>query len=517
MLIRLIRSSFFVWLLLAGLSLSYANEVSSLESRLQNYDSAAPKGWLSSLYEQSHYQIFWNNLADQQMLLEHLRSAPAHGLPSATPLLERIQNATGLEREFALSDALLVHANRLRHGVVSPRSADSRWLITKEQDSIPELVAQALAKHALLELMRDLPPSFAGYDALRQQLLHHRLIYAMGGWPDFAAGSSRTLQSGDRHDEVITLRQRLEVTDALAWSADPDYFDEQLVEAVKGFQSRHGLEDDGVVGPRTRAALSVSVLQRIEQILVGMERLRWLPRNINNRAVIVNVPAYRLWLYDKGEVVIDMRTVVGSVRHQTPSFSKEMDYLVLNPNWYVPQSIAAKELVPQLSEDPDLLGRAGYEVYEKGSNVIVDPAAIDWQAVRDGDGLPFRFVQKPGNVNALGSIKFMFPNPYGIYLHDTNAPQLFARERRAFSHGCVRVEKPMELAAAVLGNQTANEVASTIASGVKNRYLYLDAPIPVYLLYLTAWATTDEARFLDDLYGRDSGVFRALQAQGVTH
>ena len=306
--------------------------------------------------------------------------------------------------------------------------------------------------------------------------------------------------------------------DAARDGGDAAFYDAELVGAVKRFQYRHGLSQDGRVGKNSLAALNVSAEQRVTQILLNMERRRWMPDRFESRYIFVNLADYFLKLVDtinaKERTVFTSEVVVGKPYHETPEFSAQIRYLVINPYWNVPHSIATKELLPSIKADPSYVQTHHYEVLDgwgAGAKVL-DPRSIDWSTISP-HRFPFRIRQMPGDDNALGRIKFMFPNRHDIYLHDTPSKQLFNRIRRAFSHGCIRVANAQALATMLLSKQpgwSKERIVETINSG-KRTVVPLAEPIPIHLAYITAWANKDgSVHFRDDIYGRDSQLMQAL-------
>lgn len=341
------------------------------------------------------------------------------------------------------------------------------------------------------------------YLRLREALSDYREIERRGGWPAVPQGA--LLRLGMRSPQVSLLRQRLVVTNDLKpGTADATLFDEALESAVRHFQKRHGLLVDGIVGPRTRAALNVPVHQRLEQLRINLERRRKLSGDLGSRYIFVNMADFQLKVVNQERTVLTMKVVVGTPYRQTPLFSADLTYVDFNPFWNIPDSIARQEIAPKVREDSQYLARQSIRIFGKGEQQAVEIAAdqIDWQAV-GGKPLPFRLRQDPGPLNPLGRVKFMFPNPYDVYLHDTPAQHLFDATVRAFSHGCIRVEKPVALAAYLLPQLSEAEVRQIMDDG-KRRIIHLEKPIPVHLAYLTAWVNKDgSVNFRDDIYGRD--------------
>lgn len=491
----------------------------TIETALEKYNGASKKSTLKKFYSARAFTNAWGSGSslgrDGKDAIEFLGQAALEGLNPGEYHIREIQQAYD-DRDYVLLDLLLTdnvlrYASHLRDGQYSPKSVDNNWLIKPgARGDIVTQLNQAVSDRKVGEFLASLVPPHKVYKGLRKQLRIHAELSNSGGWPYFPA-SGRTLRPGDKHPDVALLRARLAVTDgADNFGADPQFYDEALQASVEQFQVRHGLNDDGVVGPKSRQALSVPVRNRVRQIIASMERFRWIPRQLGSTNIVVNVPAFRLWYTSQtaqGSETLTMRTIVGKSRrdHQTPSFSQNMKYLVVNPNWNVPNSIASKEISPKVSRNPGYLARGGYTVYNK-SGQKVDPSTINWGQYGKHNPLPYRIVQSRGAGGALGTVKFMFPNKHGIYLHDTQTRNLFKKDYRAYSHGCIRIEKPMELASVILGDKSPDQVQSMIKNSSRNRHIDLSAEIPVYLVYMTAWADGNGINFYDDLYNRDRGL-----------
>jgi len=286
-------------------------------------------------------------------------------------------------------------------------------------------------------------------------------------------------------------------------------YDEEVVAAVKEFQKKNGLSADGVVGPATTRALNGdSYTGRIEKLVLNMERARWLPRDLGKRHIFVNQTSYQVRVVDSGRTIHSARVIVGKYKHQTPSFSDQMETVVFNPYWNVPRSIATKEMLPNLWANPYYLDDKGFEVFSRRGQV--SSGSVDWGEYTPKT-MPFTFRQPPGPSNALGTMKFLFPNRHNVYLHDTPTKHLFSKNVRAFSHGCVRVQNPDKLAQVILEREgwTPNRIASAVRAG-KNRKISLKTKVSVHLAYFTAWADGSDVSFYKDVYGRDKLLKRAL-------
>ncbi len=373
-----------------------------------------------------------------------------------------------------------------------------------------------------------LAPRAAGYARLREALAFYRGLAARGGWPAIPPGGR--LRLGDSGPRVAALAARLRATGELPGGAgaagavapvravalvaftrtSPVRFDAALAAALSRFQAAHGLPVKGEVADEaTLAALDVPVGRRIRQLELNMERWRWMAGDLGNRYILVNLPDYLLTVVDGGRVAMTMKVIVGKASLKTPVFSDLMTQIVLNPAWHIPDTIAAREIVPALLRDPGYLRRKGYELRRRdGAAAEVEPGTIGDDQVRSlgTPGSPYRLVQPPGPDNALGHYKFVINDDFDIYLHDTPSTQLFARSERDFSHGCVRLEKPAELASYLLADDpkwTPEAIAAAIAAGERVT-IPLRRPLPVHILYQTAWVDpSGTVQFRDDVYGHD--------------
>jgi murein L,D-transpeptidase YcbB/YkuD len=328
--------------------------------------------------------------------------------------------------------------------------------------------------------------------------------------------SGPALREGARGPRVAALRRRLAATGDLPPGLDRDseLFDRPVADAVRRFQSRHGIEADAVVGKRTLAELNTPAARRAAQVVANLERLRWLPRQLGPRHLLVNVADYRLVLTEGGVEVDTMRVIVGRQARRTPFFAGEIASIRLNPSWTVPEKLAIEDKLPLLRRDPDLLRDQGFRVFAYRPEGLreIDPGDVDWSRVSDKH-FPYLLRQDPGPQNALGRIKFQIPNRYDIYLHDTPSRGLFARAERGFSSGCIRVERALDIAERLLAGHPAWPRARIVAAieAAETVDIALPEPMPVYLLAWTAWVDDDGAlQFRDDIYGSDAAILEAL-------
>ncbi|OAN44694.1 hypothetical protein A6A04_07660 [Paramagnetospirillum marisnigri] len=451
----------------------------------------------------------WSEARTAAMVAEMQAVATAEGLNPATYVPGAADSE--LQRDLLVSAALLRFGRDLAIGAVQPDRAFGGF----GQDSRGQFDgARFLRDLAEGKTLRDLAasavPQFIGYARLKQALEQTRAIARAGGWPQLPDGPK--LVPGDSDDRIPTLRKRLVISGDLSPTlADGREFDAALVDAVRRFQGRHGLDPDGTVGARTFANLNVTAEARIRQIAANLERWRWMTRQPGRHHVAVNIPAAMLDVVEDGAVALSMRVVVGDVKHPTPSMNTSMSSLVLNPPWSVPASIANKEILPKLRRDPNYLATSNLKIIEYPED---SPEAagdgIDWNAI--GKKFPYRLRQPPGPDNALGRLKFNLKDSDDIYMHDTPNRKAFARSYRALSHGCVRLERPVDLAELMLGDHWKGRLDADIAAKRSTRTMKLERTVPVYLMYLTAWVDDEGTpHFRDDIYGHDRRLSPALE------
>ena len=481
---------------------------------------------LLAYYQEFGGELIWLGTQRASELVARLRDAEGDGLDSqdypSKQLTTLIADGSADKRKLAIielyfSAAFLEYASDLKVGRFLPNKVDPNFFIEgRTIDQLAALKALSQARN-IDQFFAGWQPTNAGYTALRSALADYRMLAAKGGWGVVPLGAA--IKPGTADPRIPIIRKRLSLTDGPVAHVVPvgeEVYDDALVEAVKRFQARQGLDVDGVMGSTTIVAMNVPVVDRIKSIIVAMERLRWMPEDLGHQYLIVNIAGFELRRVRAGKVEERMAVVVGKPYHRTPVFSGQIRYLEFNPYWNVPPAIALNEELPKLRSNPGALAAQGYEAVQ--GDRVLGLQTIDWNRYGSGN-FPFQLRQRPGDNNALGRVKFMFPNPHNVYLHDSPARNLFGQRERAFSHGCIRLARPLELANQVLqagGVQGWNSerIESTVASA-KTTVVNLRDPLPVHITYLTAWIDGGVASFRQDIYGHDAKLLAALEGKAI--
>ena len=446
-------------------------------------------------------------------LLLMLKQAADDGLTPTDYALERIESelerwrragprpglAAMMRFDVLLTRAFLAYGGHLQRGRVDPRVIHPQWQARFPAADVAGLLQTALDLGQVTGALAALRPPQQGYRELREALRDYRAIAAVGGWPVVG-------QSGG---EPLIARLRAAGDLATEQGAPLD-----LGAGIARFQERHGLDPTGALDEDTLVELNVPIAARIAAIVLNMERWRWLPHDPGTRYILVRIADFELDAVAAGETVLNMRVIVGKPYWRTPVFSARLTHLVFNPFWYIPRSIAVAEILPIVRRDPSYFARKDV-VVTRGTGIKqarVNPDTVDW-AGRTAVDFPYAFTQAPGPDNPLGKIKFHFPNPYHVYLHDTSYDELFNERVRAFSHGCIRLEKPLDLATFALeqeGNWPRRRIADAIATDI-NRQVSLTRSLPVYVLYWTSWVDEENrVHFRRDDYDVDAQLQRQL-------
>ena len=415
--------------------------------------------------------------------------------------------------DILLSDGLIVYAYQLYKGKLDPESLYPTWNFfsrTLPENSIDQLII-AINENKIESFLVKLPPQTRDYQGMRSGILKYNNIISMGSWESLPE-ISNSIKPYENSYLMPLLRDRLSLEGFDIASDSSFYYDENLLTQVKLFQATSGLEPDGVIGKNTIKALNESADSKLNKLRVNMERSRWVEGDEMEEFFIVNIAKYQLYYSDSGKVTYSSKVMVGTDEKQTPVFRDKMEYIVFNPTWTLPQSIASKETLPKLKQDSLYLKKNNMHIINSKGEILSD-SGIVWSNYTS-DYFPFIIRQEPGPGNALGRVKFLFPNNYAIYLHDTPSKSLFAKEERAFSHGCIRVQNPLDLAEFILQKQDANwtmDSIKTIIADKETHTVRLKKSIPIYIMYWTAGVDEyDRLFFVPDVYGRDERILKAL-------
>lgn len=491
---------------------------------------------LNKLYSQRNYQAIWvnsNGLPNEMALSlkSLLLAADRHGLNPADYWdgdVENLYKATlsnqnnWITFELAASEALIRFASHLSTGRFDPEQVDSDIKFKKKEfvEFADLQLALGAGPQGLSAGIDRIAPNHPRYQDLLQALVQLKNIKAAGGW-GVLSSPGFVLRLGVKDPVVQKIRDRLNQLGYSVSNAGGTNFDSELESAVKLYQEKNGLKSDGVIGTRSEVfrSLNTAVSQRIAQVEVSMEKLRWLPKNIEQRHIFVNLATTEFRLQDEGGQVFYFKTVNGQAFRRTPSMKDQITFVNLNPTWTVPHSIAIKDKLPKLKDDPGYLEKHDMVLFDARTDQRVDSASVDWLNMTP-QNFYYYIRQNPGPENALGVVKFPLQNPWAIYMHDTNERNLFGESERHLSSGCVRLEKPLELAAYLLKDQPEWSLAAIEAFVPMNKgdkpvelehKVYLKRPMPVYFMYLTVEKTEQGAlRFVDDLYGQDFRLAKAL-------
>ena len=459
-----------------------------------------------------------------QELMQRLSHVDEEGLETQdyAPKLSELQGISlsdpisQMKADELLTSLALTYISDMKGERLNPKKVDKDLYIKQVEVSEAGLLKDYLGSSSCTWIA-SLAPSHKDYQDLKELLKDYRAIKAAGGWPELPKGTK--LEKGDQGANVEVLRKQLVAQGSLDSAQQPGlHFDDALEAAVKSYQETHGLEPDGKVGPGTLEALNTSVDKRIEQIIVSLERERWLPNDLGSRYIMVNIAGFELDAVSDNKLQFTMPVITGRAYRQTPSFNAHINEIIFNPSWHVPYNIAVSDKLPKLKNNPNAFSGKGYNFYDSSGN-SVSPTSVNWSAYSSGN-FPYRIVQSPGSANALGKIRFTIdyesaklPN-LSIYLHGTPDQELFSKSQRSFSSGCIRVEDPAQLAQFVFDEPSTWSLdrIKKETAGTKTDRIKLKDPIPVYITYFTVWKDAQgRTHFVKDIYGQDKQVWDALQ------
>jgi murein L,D-transpeptidase YcbB/YkuD len=483
---------------------------------------------LPELYENSEFQRLWTNPQNVEDLFNAIKTIDEDGLrPDDYHFkeIEKMRTQIGtntssnppllVDYDILLTDSLIRLGYHLVFGKVDPEDHHPHWNLAVDiDDDRPAIYIQEILDAGnLTKAIEELRPQHIIYDRFKSALKKYRAFKANGGWKLVPPGP--TLKKGMQDRRILLLRKRLQITgDLTVESADRDAFDDQLEKAVIRFQRRHYLAADGAVGKQTLEALNVPVENRIDQIRINLERLRWVLHAISGKFVIADIAGFKVFVYKDNEIIWTSRVQVGRPYRQTPVFKATITYMELNPTWTVPPGILAKDILPAVKKDPRYLKERNISVIDRNGKVIKQ-GTINWSKY-SGRNFPYQLRQDPGPNNAMGLIKIMFPNKHLVFIHDTPSRTLFERTDRTFSSGCIRTEKPFELAEILLDNSAKwnQQSFKRIIDSAQTQTIRLPKPVPVLLFYWTAAMEPDgNVRFKKDPYKRDAEVLEGLNGE----
>ena len=393
----------------------------------------------------------------------------------------------------------------------------TEWVLHRPSVDAIAMLEDAAFGGNLGQSLRNAIPTQYHYRALQKKVAYYREIKENGGWEH--VNLYQTLKPGNQEDGVTSLRERLRVTgdyNSCDESNEDLMYDSCLQDAVKHFQLRNGLKDDAEVGPQTLAVLNKTVEDRIEMMLLNLDRIKWLNNPKSKRHVIINIPDFMLYFEEDGALIQTIKTIVGTPKNPTPIFSNTVRTIVLNPQWNIPKSIIQKEMIPKLLRNPNAMAKQRIEIFDGWGKDAqkINPATVNWNKYRYSKHVPFRFAQTAGTHNALGKVKFLFPNKFSVYMHDTPTKYLFKKNKRAFSHGCIRLHKPRELLRtfSTFNDNIDFETSQEVLKGTKKSYLALKNRVPVDVIYLTAWVDYEgKLQFRNDIYHYDEMQLKSFR------
>lgn len=493
-------------------------------------DSLLARHALSEFYEARGYQPAWTSPEQRRQLIEAVEQASKDGLNPedyhaavlselALRRMDELSEDLQADLDLLFSDAFLMLGSHLLEGKVNPQNVHAEWTANRRQRKMESVLANAIASKDISVALDELRPSHEAYRKLVQA--RYRITRLLGQ-PWLPLATAPSIRPGDQDQRLPEIRHRMAVlgdlpdqTATTGLNGDRQRYGNELERFVSAFQTRHGLEPDGIIGRQTIAALNMMPVERVRQIDATLERWRWLPESLGRKFVIVNIAGYELKMIENGEEILNKRVIVGQPFRQTPVFSDRIRYLVFNPTWTVPRKLMIEDQLPLIIRDPGYLDRLNIIVYQGwGANrKRIDPTTVNWASLT-ANNFPYQLVQEPGPRNALGQVKFMFPNQYDVYLHDTPRQGLFSKAERSFSSGCIRVEQPLDLAEHLLSQDPdwSQETINDVLAASQPVTVVLPAPVPVYIQYWTAWVDdNDQLQLRNDIYNRDNRLISRLR------
>lgn len=477
---------------------------------LKDYSSKT----LKEFYLATGFKSIWQSKKDRKIILAQLSNAEEEGLNPASYNVKKLQKfekkyVTLSDKERAKYDVLLTYSFQkyilhLTNGRFNPSYLYKNWDLKKDTIDVNQTIALLLKTDSVAYKIEQLKPNHLVYKRLKKAL------QIINSYPndDFAAIQiANKIVLNDTNPSVIDIKKRLIYwKDMKSKDSLSSIYDSETNEAMKKFQTRHGLAADGIIGKGTIDALNFSKRKRKEQILANLERWKWFPKDMGNEYVVVNIPDYKLVLVKEGDTIRTHKVIVGRDKRPTPVLSSTLTHVVLNPTWTVPPTILREDVIPEISKNPNYLAQTNIKIYDNKGNLVT---AANWNSSR---AKSYRYVQSPGTFNSLGMVKLIFPNRFSIYLHDTNHRDFFGKQKRSLSSGCVRVQNPLELAEYLLNDEVnwKLEKITQILKSDQTKYVKIKDKVAVHILYWTAWSENNQLIFRDDIYNLDADLYSKL-------
>jgi murein L,D-transpeptidase YcbB/YkuD len=477
---------------------------------------------LDSIYSKRDYTPIWTDRALREDLYGSILRASEDGLEPEDYHLTYLQNSLANlselndeERsltEIILTDAFFGLASDYNSGKLNPAEIYSIWGVERNKIDLPGLLNYGVQQNNILAAIDSVVPKHEVYKGLKRSLKEYQKLAKNEENPTFITEEGESIKADEVDERIPDIKRRLK--ELGYWDKEvvdnATVYEESLQEAVKEFQEKYGIETDGVIGGRTIKTLNKTYRDRLEQIMVNLERWRWYPKDLGDQYIVVNIANYRLHFVRNGDTVATHRTMVGTEARKTPVFSDEIEHIVYNPTWTIPPTIKNKDVIPSASKDPDYINRKNFSIFNQ-SGQRMDPNEVNWSSSKV-KGYTFR--QEAGPANPLGLVKIIYPNKYMIYLHDTPSKSLFNKNLRAQSSGCVRVQDALDLAKMLLSNQPKydDEKIEEIINSGKTTTIKITQKVKVHHLYWTAWNENGSTRFAEDIYKRDAAIYKLLTA-----
>jgi murein L,D-transpeptidase YcbB/YkuD len=493
-----------------------AGNKSSIQGEILYCEKIIPE-----FYSHHNYEPAWKNDRNKKELIRLLGQASEEGLRSDDyhygTILSLSDYARGAEQvaemDMLLTDAYFLYASHILNGKVNPETIDSEWKATRREGNPVQLLDTALSVKEIYQSIIDLKPLHPSYQGLKEALKMYEMIAGNGGWSKIPVGETLKVGMKDSLRVPLIIERLMSTKDLQIAPGDGYTYSDTIASSVKNYQLRNGLDVDGNLGKMTTESMNITAEKRIEQIKVNMERFRWISHDLGEQYIFVNIADFQLRVYEDNKIVLKEKVIVGRPYRKTPVFTSQMMYIVLNPYWTVPPTILYEDMIPEVTKNADYLSSKKIRVFQgNGSNMIeINPDSISWSDM-SRNNFTYTLKQDPGSLNALGEVKFMFPNKYNVYIHDTPSKELFNRSERTFSSGCIRLNNPRSLIQYLIPEYLDSDIEKIekIIDKGKEHTILLTHPINVHILYLTAWVENGIVQFRKDIYERDAGVLTAL-------